>query len=55
MQRFDWTDLALLVGVLLIGYWVGVSFGLAALLGYLGTLLVIVAGAVAYRKGATGE
>ena len=50
-MRADWTDGALAVGVLLIGYWVGATFGLAALWGYLGALLVVVAGAVAYQRG----
>lgn len=54
MPQIDWTDLALLVGVLLIGFWVGADFGWPALLGFLGGLLVVMAGAVAYRKGRGG-
>jgi uncharacterized membrane protein YiaA len=50
-MRADWTDLALLVGVLLIGYWVAADYGLAALGAFVGALLVVVASAVAYQRG----
>jgi hypothetical protein len=50
MKGLDWADLALLVGVLMIGYWVGADFGLAALFGYLGALLLATAVAVRWRR-----
>lgn len=50
----DWTDGALVVGVLLIGYWVAAEFGLAALGAFWGALLVVVAGAVLVRRGGGG-
>lgn len=54
MRLFDWTDLALMAGVLLIGYWVAAEYGLAALGAFVGALLLVAAltaGAVAYRRG----
>ena len=53
-MRVDWTDLALVLGVLLIGLWVATEYGLAALGAFVGALLVIVAGAVAVRRGGGG-
>ena len=54
MNRIDWTDGALVAGVLLIGAWVAADFGWPALLGFLGGLLVVMAGAAAFRKGRGG-
>lgn len=47
----DWTDGALVVGVLLIGFWVAAEFGLPALGAFAGGLLLVVAGAVTVRRG----
>lgn len=53
-MRVDWTDLALVAGVLLIGYWVAAEYGLAALGAFVGALLLVVAGAVMVRRGGGG-
>lgn len=50
-QRFDWADLSLLIGIVLLGWSVMILFGLGALLAYAGTVLVIVGGLLAWRQG----
>jgi hypothetical protein len=48
---FDWADLCLLLGLVLLGWSAYMLLGLAALLAYAGTVLVIVSGVAAYRQG----
>ena len=47
----DYTDLLVLLGVVLLGYAVWASAGWPGLLGYVGALLIVVGVALAWRVG----
>lgn len=51
----DYLDVLVAIGVLLLGVAIGIIGGWPGLLGYFGTVLIIVAGALAWRRGRRAE
>lgn len=54
MKQFGWDDGAIVAGLLLLAWAIWLVAGLAALLGFVGTLLLIVGLAVMVRRTAAG-
>lgn len=49
-MTFDWLDLITLSGLLLLGWSVWALAGWSGLIGYVGALLVMISGVMAYRR-----